>query len=424
MQDQGFKLVVFLAVAVGLAGCVDTPARSSSNVDGIVFNDTGPEAMRYGGIAGGFARAGRSNWFQPGYSVDAFSRLDEIFPAAVVKRGATASAWQRMVGEPALSYGAPAAAGGGRFTLEQFLQRNPTTGLLITRDDIILVERYQYARNDRHRLISFSMAKTITAMLIGLAVADGAIASIEDPAERYVPELAGSEYGRTPIRHLLTMSSGVAFREDYDGTDDSARLSRATLGQQSAGGARAVLEFNQRIAPPGARWYYASAETQVLGIVLRAAIKRPIVDYLAERIWQPMGAESDASWLVDRSGQEITYSSFNAVLRDYARLGMLLARDGRIGDRQLIPAPWLRDATHAHFTGAQTGRGFGYGFQTWIFPENDGSFALLGVRGQAILVDPARKLVMVHTAVRPNARDPGGAETIALWRAVKRELGR
>jgi len=394
------------------------------NADGVVFQASGPEPMRYGGIAGGFTQATRSNWWQPGYSVDGFSRLDEIWPAAMVRRGPVITPWRRAAGEPSLSYEAPPQSGGGRFTLAQYLQRNPTTALLIARGDTILVERYQYGRNDRHRLTSFSMAKTITAVLIGLAVQDGAIASIDDQAERYVPELAGTEYGRTKLRHLLTMSSGVAFREDYDGTDDSARLSRATLGQQSAGGASAVLAFNQRNAAPGARWSYASAETQVLGLVLRAAIRRPIVDYLAERIWQPIGAESEASWLVDRSGQEITYGFFNAVLRDYGRFGLLLANDGRIGDRQLIPAAWLKEATRAHFSGSQTGRWFGYGFQTWVFPENDGSFALLGVRGQAIYVDPARKLVMVHMAVRPNARDAGGAETIALWRAVKRELGR
>jgi len=410
--------VVTLAVIMLLIG--SAAAQSGFRfVDGVGFNDGGPDAGRYGGFAGFYAGAARANWMQQATSVDGFSRADAIFPSAVVRRGATATPWKRAPQEPALTYEAPRSAGGGRFTLDQFLERNPTTGLLIARDDMILVERYQYGRNDRHRLTSFSMAKTIAAMLVGIAVADGAIKSIEDPAERYVPGLAGTEYGRTSLRHLLTMSSGVAFREDYDGTDDSARLGRATLGGQSPGGVSAVAQFNDRTAAPGARWHYASAETYVLGLVVRAATGRPLVDTLAERIWQPMGAEADATWLVDRSGQEIAHAFFNATLRDYARLGMLLARGGRAGDRQLIPAEWLREATRPHFTGAQTGRNLGYGFQTWTLPENDGSFALQGVRGQAILVDPARRLVMVHTAVRPDARDPRGAETFALWRAVK-----
>jgi CubicO group peptidase (beta-lactamase class C family) len=419
--------LALVAILASMTACADAPPQgpaAARMADGIVFNATGPEAPRYGGIGSSFATATRNNWFQPAFSVDGFSRLDEIWPAAAIARAPIAAPWKRATAEPALAYDAPRQTGGGRFTLDQYLARNPTTGLLIARGDTILVERYQYARNDRHRLTSFSMAKTITSMLIGLAVADGAIASIEDPAERYVPALAGSAYGRTPIRHLLTMSSGVAFREDYDGNDDSVRLSRATLIQQGPGGASAVLQFDQRIAEPGTRWYYASAETQVLGLVLRAAIKRPIATYLQERIWQPMGAEADASWNIDRSGHEITYAFFNAVLRDYARFAMLLARGGRSGDRQLIPEAWIREATRAHFSGAQTGRYYGYGFQTWVFPENDGSFAFLGVRGQAIFVDPKRELVMVHTAVRPTARDPGGTEATALWRAVRAQLGR
>jgi CubicO group peptidase (beta-lactamase class C family) len=266
------------------------------------------------------------------------------------------------------------------------------------------------------------MAKTLIALLIGIAIDEGRIRSIEDSAETYAADLAGTEYGRTPLRHLLTMSSGVNFREDYDGNDDSARLSRASFGGQTTGGSAAVRQFDTRGAAPGARWNYASAETFVLAHVLRTAIGGPIADYFAEKIWQPIGAEADATWLIDRSGLEIGYMGFNAVLRDYARLGMMLANGGRIGERQIVPAGWLADATRAHFTIAQTRRGFGYGFQTWVFPENDGSFALQGVRGQALFIDPARKLVLAHTAVRINPRDPGGADTVALWRAIKREM--
>ncbi|MBL8701020.1 MAG: serine hydrolase [Alphaproteobacteria bacterium] len=412
-----------LAAALATAGCV-TDTTTTRQVDGFVRSPTGPDPGRYGGLGGVYPSATRATWTQAAYSVDGFSRLDALFPAAVVARGTAPSAWRRAAEEPAIRYDAPAQFGGGRLTLDQYLERNPTTGLLIARDDMILVERYRYARNDSHRLTSFSMAKTITAMLVGIAVRDGAIASIDDPAERYVPELAGRAYGRTPIRHLLTMSSGVRFREDYDGTDDVAALSRATIGGQGPGGASAVLAFDERVAPPGTRWSYASGETQVLGLVLRRALGRPIVEYLSERVWKPMGAEADASWLVDRSGQEVVYGFFNATLRDYARLGMLLARGGRAGERALIPAAWIAEATRAHFTAAQTGRGLGYGFQTWVMPENDGSFVFLGVRGQALFVDPGRRLVMVHTAVRPDSRDPRGAETFALWRAVKRDLAR
>lgn len=421
----------FLCVGLLLAlvGCREmqsdyrAPAPAAAlSAPGIRVNPGGPDLARYTNTAGEYPRATAANWWQPAYSVDAYSRLDEIFSARTVHRAPTPSDWKRAAAEPNLQWQIPPFRGGGRATLDGYLARNPTTGLLVAVEDTIHVERYQYARSETHRMVSFSMAKTICALLVGLAVADGAIASIEDPAEKYVPALAGSEYGRTPLRHLLTMSSGVQFREDYDGRDDTVKLSRAVLF--GPGGAGAVRQFDTRDAVPGARWYYASAETQVLGLVLTAALKRPIADYLSERIWQPMGAEADASWIIDRTGQETTYANFSAVLRDYARLGMLLARGGKVGERQLIPADWLREMTRMHFTSTQTGRWFGYGFQTWIFPENDGSFALLGVRGQTIFVDPARRLVMVHTAVRADPRDPGGAEAMALWRGLRQHFPR
>lgn len=423
---------LLLALALPLAGCNErkpelataTPRTEPAVINGIRFDPGGPDLASYTNAAGQFPRATAATWWRPAYSVDAFSRIDEIFSHHVVRRPAQPTAWKRAAAEPQIAYqGAAQAGGGGRLRVDDYMARNPTTGLLVAVDDTIQIERYQYGRTDTHRLISFSMAKTICALLVGLAVADGAIASIDDPAQKYVPALQGSEYGRTPIRHLLTMSSGVKFREDYDGQDDSAKLSNAVL--YGPGGAGTVLQFNTRDAEPGRRWYYASAETQVLGLVVRSAIKRPLADYLSERIWQPMGAEADASWIVDRTGQENTSSNFSAVLRDYARLGMLLARGGRTADgRQVIPADWLREMTRPHFTGAQTGRWFGYGFQTWIFPDNDGSFAFLGVRGQTIFVDPARRLVMVHTAVRPDARDQRGADATALWRGLRQHFPR
>lgn len=390
--------------------------------DGIASRSDGPMMPQLGALGGGFATANRGNWWQPAYSVDSFSRLDGIWPAARVTAPAQASPLRRRAREPDIGFDGAPVHGLGRFSLDDYLSRNPTTGLLIIRDGEILVERYQYARNDQHRLTSFSMAKTLVALLIGLALEEGHIGSIEQTAGSIVPELLGCEYGATPLRHLLTMSSGVAFRETYDGRDDSAGLSRLTFGGQSAGGVAVPPFFNTRIAAPGRQWNYASAETFVLALALRRAIGRPIADYFAEKLWQPLGAEADASWLTDRSGLEIGFMGFNAVLRDYGRLAMLLAAGGQHGGRQLLPQAWLAAMTRPHFTGAETGRWFGYGYQTWIFPAAEGGFALLGVRGQAIFVDPSRRLALVHTAVRADARDPGGADLAALWRGVKRHV--
>jgi CubicO group peptidase (beta-lactamase class C family) len=158
-------------------------------------------------------------------------------------------------------------------------------------------------------------------------------------------------------------------------------------------------------------------------------VGRPVAAYLEEKIWRPMGAGADATWLVDRSGQEVTFCCMNAVLRDYARLGLLLAHEGNWRGRQLIPAAWIRDATtvrddQAHLRPGISTDFFGYGYQTWIFPGERRMFALLGLRGQSIFVDSESRLVMVHTAVRKqSAGGSGPRESTALWTAVVRELG-
>lgn len=363
----------------------------------------------------GYPRGDARDWWQPRSAVDSFSRLDQIFAAAPARAAPAPSPWRRAAREPEIRFSNPASAGGGRYDVDGYLDRNAVTGLLIAQGDTILTERYQYDRTDRMRLTSFSMAKTVVALLVGLAKQDGLINSLDDPAERYVPALAGREYGRTSLRALLTMSSGVKFREDYDGIDDAARLSMATFGRQSAGGAAAVTAFNDRIAPPGVRWYYASAETFVLALLVRAVFGRPLMAVVQERLWQPMGAEADATWLTDKSGLEIGYMGFNAVLRDYARLGMMLANGGRAGGRQLVDARWVTSMSTPAFLPSQTGRPFGYGFQTWTLPGQKPTFALFGVRGQFIFIEPKRQLVMVNTAVRSDARDAGNASTFALW---------
>jgi CubicO group peptidase (beta-lactamase class C family) len=281
------------------------------------------------------------------------------------------------------------------------------------------------------------MAKTITAMLIGIAVSEGKIKSIDDPASAYVPGLANTEYGKTSIRDLLHMASGVSFTEFYNGLDDVARLwvDLFGFGGQGKDAITSVAQFNTRAAPPGTRWHYASAETEVLGLVLRATIGKPIADYLGEKIWQQIGTEADASWIVDGTGQEATFCCFNAVLRDYARLGRLLAHDGAWEGRQLIPRQWLLDATtvrptEGYLAPRVASPFFGYGYQVRIFPGEQRRFALIGFRGQMILVDPASKLVMVHTAVRQKPSDrisdveTINAETIALWLAVLEQLGK
>ena len=191
------------------------------------------------------------------------------------------------------------------------------------------------------------MVKSITAMLIGTAIGESAIKSVDDTAETYVPGFKGTEYGNTPIRDLLHMSSGVEFRETEDSQRDLNRLwidMVAGLGP-TKGTIDSIVQFNRRIAAPGTRYFYASIEPDVLGVVLHHAVNQSASDYLREKLWWPIGAEADATWLVDAQGFEVAHGFFNAVLRDYARLARLLAHDGVWEGRQIIPAQHMIEAT-------------------------------------------------------------------------------
>ena len=427
------SLAAACVFAFVLTGCASPAARSPQDTIAAAkpsqaakprFAEGGPDAEDYG-ASQGYPIGDRATFNRIPFLIGSHSHLDQIFEGRLVRRSTTPSPLARAASEPAVRY----EYQGQTFTLDDYLARNPATGILVARGDTILIERYQYARHDRHRFTSWSMAKTVTSMLVGIAIAEGHIHSVDDPAAAYVPALADTEYGRTSLRHLLQMSSGVRFVEEYSGQDDITRLAADTFRQVGPGGVEAVTPFNVRMAPPGTRFYYASAETQVLGLVLRNAVGRPVADYLQEKIWERMGAEADATWLIDRAGQEATYCCLNAVLRDYARLGLLLAHDGHWRGRQIIPAAWIEEATRVHPGQPQPkatnpyAATNGYGYQVWILPGERRMFALRGIRGQAIYIDPTSRLVMVHTAVRKQARDPGIREANALWQSLVRELG-
>jgi CubicO group peptidase (beta-lactamase class C family) len=317
---------------------------------------------------------------------------------------------------------------GRQKAIGDYLDAHPVTGLLIARDDTILFEHYRYARTDKDRFLSQSMAKTLTALVVGIAVSEGEIHSLHDTAATYVPELSGTEYGATPLRALLHMSSGVAFREqNYQPDEDIISLHQALLGKEAVGVIAALRQFNTRDAPPNTRIAYASSETEVLGLVVSRAVHMPLADYLATRIWQKLGAESDAAWAIDPTGQEVAYCCFIATLRDWARLGLMLANDGAWNGQQIVPRQWLLDATtvprdsYLRNTVAQS---WGYGYQVVILPGERRMFLLLGISGQGLFVDHESKLIMVQTAVRRlPVGDPKSPEAMALWYAVVAQHG-
>ncbi|MGH8675831.1 MAG: serine hydrolase domain-containing protein [Burkholderiales bacterium] len=352
--------------------------------------------------------------------VGMLSHFDTLVPARNVAKGSSVFELKRPAGERKITYSYQNRSG----DTDSYQEHARNTGLLVLKGDTIAVERYQYDRKPSDRMQSYSMAKTVVAMLVGIAIADKKIRSIEDTAEQYIPELKGHPYGETRLRDLLTMSSGVRFSENYDGRDDISVLARKTIYQLGPGGVDSVLSFTERANPPGTKFYYASAETQVLGLVLRAATGVTLAEYLSAKIWRPMGAESDASWLVDAGGYELGYIGINATVRDWGRLGLLLANYGNLNGKQIIPAEWVKAATAVHSphlaVGTATPRN-GYGYQTWLI-DNDGRFALLGLRGQGVFVDPKSKVVVVITAVHALPRDPARGEQFGYFFGAVRSL--
>lgn len=384
-----------------------------------VFNPSGPNAEAYGAAAG----------YPAGYPetqdhlVGNFSHFDSISRTRNVAKANAPTPFERAPAEIDLHYTYKAET----HTIGDYLARHPATGFLIVKDGTILSEHYQYGRTEQDRFMSQSMAKTWTSMLIGIAVAEGKIRSIDDTAETYVPGLAGSEVGATPIRALLHMASGIAYREVYDGQDDAALLNAAIWNRNGEGAVAAAHRFNVREAAPDTVWHYKGLDTETLGLVLTAATRETVSDYFSHKIFSRIGTERDAAWAIDAHGQEPAFCCLNVTLRDWARLGELLAHDGNWHGTQIIPQPWVLDATKPSAPFLQPGAGagyYGYGYQTWLLPGTRRQFVLIGIHGQMLFVDPPSKLVLVHTAVRPTpTRDPMAPELGALWRDLVAKEG-
>ena len=368
---------------------------------------------------------------EPRYIVGSFSAMDSLAPHCLLAPAAEPRALPVAKRPPRFDY----RFDGRALTLDDYLQHQRATALLVLKDGEIVAERYSYGRTPDMRMISNSMAKTLVALAVGQALAAGEIQSLDDTAAHYVPALEGTLYGETRLVNLLRMASGARYVEDYTDTDDRARFNAVVRREGVLAAARTVTE---RADAQGERFNYAGAQTEVLALVLRAATKRPLCELVDERLWQPLGAESAASYLLNRADRsEQSQGGFSATLRDYARLGAMLAEDGRVGERQVVPRDWLLAMTDATRQPPQFRPGtmdshgsryFGYGYQVWLMPGAHRRFVLLGVYGQAIFVDPAAKLVMVHLAVGADARgDASGArlgpERDALWRGVVAHYG-
>jgi CubicO group peptidase (beta-lactamase class C family) len=328
-----------------------------------------------------------------------YRNMEKLGPAAVVAHGEHVRALPdgTPLPEPAI------ADGGGTVTLDQFMATYRVSGVLVLRAGQIVLERYALGRTADERWTSFSVAKSITSTLVGAAVHDGFIKSLDDDVTTYLPELAGSAYDGASVRDLITMRSGVAWNEDY--TDPDADVTKVGL-LPPVGGENPVVTYMKalpRAAAPGTRFSYNTGETDLTGVLVSRAVGKPLAAYLAEKIWRPFGMEADAVWNLDSGGHERGGCCMSMTLRDYARFGLFMLEGGQAGGAQVLPAGWGAEATRAHVAMP------GYGYFWWI--PGDGSYYAAGIFGQSITVVPDEQLVIAVNSAWPAPWTPALAGT-------------
>ncbi|MBR8656250.1 serine hydrolase [Achromobacter sp. Marseille-Q0513] len=304
--------------------------------------------------------------------------------------------------------------------VDAFLASQHSAALLIVQGGKLRLERYGLGFDgDNDRWTSFSVAKSFTSTLAGAAVRDGYIKSLDDKVSAYIPAMKGSAYDDVSVRQLLTMTSGVRWNEDYkDPNSDVARFGH----QQPEPGVDTLVSYMRKLpraAPAGTRWNYSTGETNLLGILVTQATGRPLAQYLQEKIWQPAGMAHEATWLLSKTGQEISGAFLQASPRDFARFGQFILEGARVNGQPIVPDDWLSAATTKR-ADINT-PGFGYGYQWWT--RDDGSFSARGIFGQGIFIDPRRQLVVVFNSSWPSAVDSASsAKREQFFQAVRKAV--
>jgi len=289
--------------------------------------------------------------------------------------------------------------GGKTFSVADYMQAYNVSGVIILKDGKVVMERYGLGRKPEDRWTSFSVAKSVTSTLVGAAIQDGKIKSLNAPVTDYIPELKGSGYDGVTVRQLLMMSSGVKWNEDY--TDPKSDVAQSTMLPMEPGKNPLVTYMARlpRAHPPGTMFNYNTGETDLVGILVSNAVGKPLSAYASEKIWRPYGMERDAIWMTDPAGHERGGCCLSITLKDYARLGQFMLDGGKAGGTQILPPGWVAEATTPQITSGTRERGYGY---FWWMPDN-GAFEARGIFGQSITVFRDERIVIVTNAAWPNA---------------------
>ena len=282
--------------------------------------------------------------------------------------------------------------------VDEYLSRTDTSALLILKDGKISYENYWLTGGKNVQWISMSVAKSFISALIGIAIDQGHIKSLEDEVTDYVSQLKNSAYDNVRIKDILQMSSGASWNEDY--SDPNSDINRSSKIFAIGGSLDEFSASLKKELKPGSYNRYNSTDTQVLGMLLREATRTSVTKYMEEMLWHPMGAQDSGYWILDSKNMEMAYAGFNATARDYAKLGELYRLGGKINGKQIIPSDWVKasvkpDAPHL-MPGDNPLSDFplGYGYQWWV-PDLSGDFSAIGVYNQFIYVSPKSNMVIV-----------------------------
>ena len=337
----------------------------------------------------------------PDTQVRTFRHIDRLFPSRTIARGPQA---RPLPGRASGLQNFAFASQGKDYDLYDFLSINRVGGLLVLKNGEVRYETYQLGNTESTRWMSMSIAKTVTATLVGVAIQDGCIKSLADPITRYLPTLNHSAYDGVTVEQLLTMTSGVQWDETYTNPlSDRRRMLDLQIAQQPG----AILDMMAglpRAAEPGSRWNYSTGETHIAGALVRAATQCSLADYFSERIWSKLGTESDATWWLESpDGLEVGGSGISASLRDYGRFGLFLLNRGIIDGVEILPAGWMQAASRPFLA---SGAKIDYGYMVWPLPDtrhpvHQGAFQAIGIFGQHLYVNPAQNLVAMVWGALP-----------------------
>ncbi len=307
------------------------------------------------------------------------------------------------------------------FDSRDYLDSSYVQGFLVIQNDTLVYEDYWRGQSVDSKHISWSVSKSFTSALIGIALKEGHIKSLNETVDSYAPILKGSGYDGIKIEDVLEMSSGVGFDETY--SDPESDISRWWAGFTQGDSQDEFAASLQRELEPGTFNRYISINTHVLGMVLVAATGKSVTEYMQEKLWEPLGMEDDAYWLIDKKGMEMVLGGLNATARDYAKLGQLYLHKGKFGGEQLVPADWIEKSVNPNkehlLPGSENSSSpaFGYGYQWWIPDGDEGEMMAIGVYNQYIYINPTTQTVIVKNSANQNYNDssnPHGSSIVHL----------